>query len=60
MNKTIDALNNGKTVYFKSPEPRYYKLIRGSVYYSDNLTSWINSCYTLEIFTIKESTWEVL
>lgn len=58
MNKIIEALKQGKEVYFVSPEPRFYKLVNGELMYSDDLREWKTSNGTLDIFK-NEDNWSI-
>lgn len=53
MNKTIEALKNGQVVMFNSNQPRYYRMEKGVIYFSDrneSYTQWRRSNAKMSVF----------
>lgn len=62
MNKTIKAIESGRVVQYNSNPPRYYKMNKGIIFYSDrngDHNEWKQSNSTTEIF-YNEMDWIIL
>ena len=62
MNKTIKALQKGKVLKYNSIYSRYYKMIDGSIHYSETMEKdgyWKKSSARMSVFTTEEN-WTIL